>query len=66
MTEYLLMTREDEHAHASQSPKAMSELIEKSAACADELRSAGRLTDGEQALDPRRQGASRRRRRDSL
>ena len=45
MTEYLVLTREDEHAHASQSPKAMSELIEKSAAYADELRRAGRLVD---------------------
>jgi hypothetical protein len=46
VTEYLVMTREDEHAaHASQSPKAMSELIEKSATYADELRRAGRLKD---------------------
>jgi hypothetical protein len=45
MTEYLVMTREDEQAHASQSPKAMSELIEKSATYADELRRAGRLKD---------------------
>ena len=45
MAEYLVMTLEDEHAHASQSPKAMSELIEKSATYADELRRAGRLKD---------------------
>ena len=45
MAEYLVMTREDERAHASQSPKAMSELVEKSAAYADELRRAGRLKD---------------------
>jgi hypothetical protein len=45
VTEYLLMTREDEDAHASQSPKAMSELIEKSAAYADALRRAGQLKD---------------------
>jgi hypothetical protein len=45
VAEYLVMTLEDEHAHASQSPKAMSELIEKSAAYADELRRAGRLED---------------------
>jgi hypothetical protein len=45
VTEYLLMTREDEHAHASQSPTAMSELIEKSATYADELRRAGLLKD---------------------
>jgi hypothetical protein len=45
VTEYLLMMREDEQAHASQSPQAMSELIERSAAYADELRRAGRLKD---------------------
>ena len=45
MTDYLLMTLEDERAHASQSPKAMAELIEKSAAYADELRRDGRLKD---------------------
>jgi hypothetical protein len=39
------MTLEDESAHTSQSPKAMSELIEESAAYADELRRAGRLED---------------------
>src|SRR5580698_11156271 len=39
------MTLEDEHAHASQSPEAMSELIEESAAYADELRRDGRLED---------------------
>lgn len=45
MTEYLVMTLEDEQAHASQSPKAMSELIEKSAAYAEGLRRDGRLKD---------------------
>jgi hypothetical protein len=40
-----MMTREDEHAHASQAPTAMSELIEESATYADELRRAGRLKD---------------------
>ncbi|HXN32692.1 MAG TPA: YciI family protein [Polyangiaceae bacterium] len=45
MAEYLVTTLEDEHAHASQSPKAMSELIERSAAFVDELRRAGRLKD---------------------
>ncbi|HEY8088435.1 MAG TPA: YciI family protein [Polyangiaceae bacterium] len=45
MTEYLVMTLEDEDAHASQSPKAMSELIDGSAAYAEELRRAGRLVD---------------------
>jgi hypothetical protein len=45
VAEYLVTTLEDEHAHASQSPKAMSELIERSAAFVDELRRAGRLKD---------------------
>lgn len=45
MTDYLVMTLEDEDAHASQSPKAMSELIEKSATYAEELRRGGRLKD---------------------
>jgi hypothetical protein len=45
MAEYLAMTLEDELAHASQSPKAMSELIDKSGTYADELRRAGRLKD---------------------
>src|SRR4051812_40891069 len=43
--DYLVMILEDEPAHASQSPKVMSELIERSAAYAEELRGAGRLTD---------------------
>lgn len=45
MTQYLLMTLEDEQAHASQSPQAMSELIDGSAAYAEELRREGRLKD---------------------
>jgi hypothetical protein len=45
VADYLVMTLEDEQALASQSPKAMSELIDKSAAYADELRRAGRLKD---------------------
>jgi hypothetical protein len=45
VTEYLVMSLEAEHAHASQSPKAMSELIEKSAAYAEQLRRAGQLKD---------------------
>jgi hypothetical protein len=45
VAEYLVTTLEDEHAHASQSPKALSELIEKSAAFVDELRHAKRLKD---------------------
>jgi hypothetical protein len=45
MAEYLVMTLEDEHAHAVQPPEAMSELIDKNAAYAGELRGAGRLKD---------------------
>jgi hypothetical protein len=45
VADYLVLMLEDEQAHASQSPKAMSELIEKSAAYADELRCDGRLKD---------------------
>jgi hypothetical protein len=45
MAEYLVMTLEDEDAHASQSPKEVAELIERGAALADELRRGGRLKD---------------------
>jgi hypothetical protein len=45
VTDYLVLTLEDEQAHASLSPKATSELIETSAAYADELRRGGRLKD---------------------
>jgi hypothetical protein len=65
VADYLLMTREDEHAHASQSPKAMSELIEKSAAYADELRRAGRLKDSGR-LRPSKEGKRVRREGDRL
>jgi hypothetical protein len=65
VTEYLVMTREDEHAHASQSPKAMSELIEKSAAYADELRRAGRLKDSGR-LRPSKEGKRVRREGDRV
>jgi hypothetical protein len=59
------MTREDEHAHASQSPKAMSELIEKSATYAAELRRAGRLNDSGR-LRPSKEGKRVRREGDRL
>jgi len=65
VTEYLVMTREDEHAHASQSPKAMSELIEKSATYADDLRRAGRLKDSGR-LRPSKEGKRVRRKGDHL
>jgi len=45
VSDYLVMTLEDESAHASQPPKAMAELIEKSAAYAEGLRRDGRLKD---------------------
>jgi hypothetical protein len=45
VTEYLVITMEDEQAHAAQPPKAMSELIERSATYAEALRRAGRLKD---------------------
>jgi hypothetical protein len=63
--DYLVMTQEDEHAHASQSPKAMSELIEQSAAYAEELRRAGRLTDSGR-LRPSKEGKRVRRAGDRL
>jgi hypothetical protein len=65
VTEYLLMTLEDEHAHSSQSPKAMSELIDKSAAYAEELRRAGRLADRGR-LRPSKEGKRVRREGDRL
>ena len=60
MAEYLVTTLEDEHVHASQPPKAMSELIEKSAAYADELRRAARLEDSGR-LRPSKEGKRVRR-----
>jgi hypothetical protein len=66
VAEYLVMTREDEHAaRASQSPKAMLELIEKSATYADELRRAGRLKDRGR-LRPSKEGKRVRREGDRL
>jgi hypothetical protein len=65
VAEYLVMTLEDEEAHASQSPKAMSELIEKSATYASELRRAGRLKDRGR-LRPSKEGKRVRREGDRL
>jgi hypothetical protein len=65
VAEYLVTMLEDEHAHASQSPKAMSELIDESAAYADELRRAGRLVDHGR-LRPSKEGKRVRRERDRL
>jgi hypothetical protein len=45
MSDYLLMVLEDESAHASESPHAMAELIERRTRFADGLRRAGRLKD---------------------
>ncbi len=60
MVDYLVMTLEDEQAHASQSLKAMSELIDESAAYADELRRVGRLKDRGR-LHPSKEGKRVRR-----
>jgi hypothetical protein len=65
VSEYLVMTLEDEPAHATQSPEAMSELIEKSAAYSDELRRAGRLADRGR-LRPSKEGKRVRRDGDRL
>jgi hypothetical protein len=59
--EYLVTTLEDEPAHAAQSPKAVAELIEDSAAYADELRRAGQLADRGR-LRPSKEGKRLRRR----
>jgi hypothetical protein len=55
VTDYLVMTLEDEPAHAAQPPKAMAELIEKSAAYAEALKRGGRLIDRGR-LRPSREG----------
>jgi hypothetical protein len=65
VAEYLAMTLEDEQAHAAQSPKAMSELIETSATYADGLRHAGRLKDSGR-LRPSKEGKRVRREADRL
>ncbi len=65
MAEYLVMTLEDEQAHALQAPKAMSELIEKSAAYANDLRRVGRLKDSGR-LRPSKEGKRVRRKGECL
>lgn len=60
MPEYLLMTLEDEDAHAAQSPKEASDLIDRSAAFTDGLRRAGRLKDHGR-LRPSKEGKRLRR-----
>lgn len=65
MAGYLVMTLEDEGAHAAQSPKAMSEHIERAAGFADELRRAGRLEDRGR-LRPSKDGKRIRREGDRL
>ncbi len=65
MADYLVMTLEDEHAHASQSPKAMAELIERGGAYVEELRRTGRLKDAGR-LRPSREGRRIRREGDRL
>jgi hypothetical protein len=65
VAEYLVMTLEDEQAHAAQSPKEMSELIETSATYADELRRTGRLQDSGR-LHPSKEGKRVRREGDRV
>jgi hypothetical protein len=60
MTDYLLITLEDENAHALQSPKATSDLIDRSAEVAEGLRRAGRLKDHGR-LRPSKEGKRLRR-----
>lgn len=55
MGQYLVLTLEDEGAHATQSPKAMAELIAKRAATDDELRREGSLRDAGR-LRPSKEG----------
>jgi hypothetical protein len=57
---YLVTMLEDESKHAAQPPKAMSELIEESAAYVEELRRAGRLKDSGR-LRPSKEGKRVRR-----
>lgn len=45
MSDYLLITLEDESAHEAESPKRTAEIIEARAAFADELRRQGHLAD---------------------
>lgn len=61
----MLMVREDEEAHAAQSPKAMAELIDERAQFADALRRAGHLRDAGR-LRPSREGKRVRRDGDRL
>jgi hypothetical protein len=55
MAEYMLLVLEDEEAHASQSPKAMADLIDARAQFAGALRRAGQLRDGGR-LRPSKEG----------
>jgi hypothetical protein len=61
----MLMVLEDEDAHASQSPKAMAELIDRREAFVDGLRRAGVLRDGGR-LRPSKEGKRVRRDGDGL
>jgi hypothetical protein len=60
LAEYLLMVLEDEEAHASQSPRAMADLIAQRAAYVAELRREGRLEDSAR-LRPSKEGKRVRR-----
>lgn len=65
MSDYLLMVLEDEAAHASESPKATQELIERRAQFVEGLRRAGKLRDGGR-LRPSKEGARVHRDRDDV
>jgi hypothetical protein len=65
MTEHMLMVLEDEDAHATQSPQAMAELIEKRARFEGELRRAGVLRDSGH-LRPTKEGKRVRKDGDAL
>lgn len=65
MSEYLIMTLEDEGAHASESPRAMAELIERRAEYGADLQRKGQLRDGGR-LRPSKEGKRVKRRGERL
>jgi len=60
MTDYLIMTLEDESAHAAEAPQATARLIEQRAEYAADLRRQGKLRDGGR-LRPSKEGKRVRR-----
>ncbi len=65
MSDYLLMVLEDEAAHATESPKAVAELIDRRAKFADGLRRTGAFRDGGR-LRPSKEGTRVHRARGEL